>query len=553
MAKGSPKPSANAQCVVNIVPLKPNDACLRCALGKSSKTVCCEGKGPENSPYLFVGEALGAQEEIYGRPFVSDAGFKLNYLLHRADLPRKSIRVENAVRCRPPKNRTPKKQETQACFPYLLHAIFKQKPIVIVAMGATAVNSLFENSTPILPKNTLKVETVRGFYEKRTFSYFSKKRNSEVEHTCYVIPTFHPSACLRNWEHDDLVAHDFNLAKKLVGWVQGGKYVASKLTARVKNSSAEEEALKLDTHVKNSFTWEEEPQRWPDTQVKVLRQFSEAMNFLHGLKKLEGFVIDIESTALSPHTAEIMCLGFRHCHGHATILPLLLQDKKAAWTPRERGQLLDTLADVLTDAEVWGQNVKFDINQLRKLTGVWPIKAGFDTMLAHHVLDENKPHNLTFLCQWFLNWKRYDAAMDAYKINRVFRIWDVPDEQLWRYCGYDVDGTFRLRGRFKQMLIDEDVENVFHIELGLVLPLADMEFRGIHLDKERILELSDFYRREVERAKKTVMRVAINALGEEKGAAFNYASSQQLSALMVKLGAPLRKKTPAGALSVGGV
>lgn len=490
-------------------PLRPNPACTRCLLYAESRTVCCEGAGPFGAAIMLVGEALGLNEDEVGRPFVGDAGHKLNYCLSRAGLERKRCRIENCIRCRPPKNRKPTKKEGDACWPYLLRDILMQRPKVIVALGATATLTLIEQARA---KKGRTVDTLRGFYERRTFSWTSPKGVAH-SHTCYVVPTYHPAACLRDWQKDDLLVFDLLIAKEL----SEGR----------------------------------EPLRWPATEVKVLRTLPEVLAFLRSLGKTSGFVVDLETTSLRPHSAEIMCIGFCRRAGHATILPLLLQDKRPCWTAGERRQIVEELARLLEEAELWGQNIKFDAQHLRKLTGVWPLRVGFDTMLAHHVLDENKPHNLTFLCQWFLGWQRYDALTDAYKPSeKVFETWKIPDEVLWRYCAYDVDGCFQLRSVFMPMLEAERVEEVFALELGLVTPLADMEFRGMRLDRGRIVELSERYRAEVTKAVRIVRRIAVSVLGPEHGETFNYNSQPQLGALLARMGAALRKKTRGGRTSV---
>lgn len=490
--------------------LNANQTCKRCKLHAFSRTVCCEGSGTGKSGIMLVGEALGEREEECGRAFVGDAGYKLNYILHRAGLKRKELRIENAVRCRPPKNKKPSKKEVEACWPYLLLAILEFKPKVIVAMGATAKDALIWD--PSKKKNS-RVDKARGFYERRTFRVVDTEDNDNyLEHTCYVIPTYHPAACLRAWELDDLMVYDLILAKEL--------------------------------------TSGREPLKWPDTEVKVLKGRDEAVDFIVGLRRKCGFVIDLETTSLNPHNSEVMCIGFCFKKGSAVILPLLSQNKLQYWSSIDKKLILGELVLTLQESALYGQNLKFDIQHLRKLIGIWPYKIGFDTMLAHYVIDENKPHNLTFLCQWYLGWMRYDALTDQYKTDKQFKTWEMPDELLWKYCGYDVDGCFRLKQLFSKMIKDEGLDKVYKVEEGLILPIADMEFRGVHIDTKRIVELADTYRKDVRKTVKLVRRIANRTLGEEEGEKFNYNSSQQLGSILKKMGAHLSKKTAGGKASV---
>lgn len=486
-------------------PLKNDPDCQRCPLHQKSKTVCCPGIGPLDAGIWLFGEALGANEEEIGRPFVGDAGRKLNYCLERAGLKRKQVRIENVVKCRPPGNRKPSAKQVVACWGYTLYSVLKHKPKVIVAMGATAINALMEPRA----KKARDVKGWRGFYERRTFRWVSPKTGTVLEHTCWVVPAFHPSACLRNWEADELLIFDLLTAVEL----SEGR----------------------------------EPQSWPDTKVEVIKTKDEAIAFLRHLRRVSGFVVDIEDTSLQVHLSTVMCLGFCYKEGHATILPLHTQGDPPVpvWKLHELQEIIQELTATLELAKLYGQNIKYDLQRLRKLTGLVEYKVGFDTMIAHHVLDENKPHNLTFLCQWYLGWQKYDAVMEPYKDGKRLRMELVPDQTRHTYCGFDVDGTFRVRRVLKPLLVQDRVGRAYRIEHDLINPLADMEYRGIHLDVQRIRVLSDKYRQEAAKALRLLRRIAVKVVGSS-GNDVNPSSSKQLVTLLDRCGADLRKRTKGG-------
>lgn len=488
-------------------PIKLDPECTRCSLHTRSRIVCCPGSGPLDAGIWLFGEALGANEEQLGKPFVGDAGHKLNYLLARSGIRRKRCRIENICRCRPPGNTKPSAKHVAACWGYSLYLILKHKPKVIVAMGATAINALMEPRGGKGKGKGRKVDSWRGFYERRTFTWTSPKTGQTTEHTCWVVPTFHPSFCLRKWEADDLFVFDILTAIELV---EG-----------------------------------REPQSWPDTKVTVLKTKDEAVEFLRHLRRVSGFVVDVEDTNLQVHQSVVMCLGFCYKAGHATILPLHLQGDPPLpmWRREEYLEILEELTATLESTRLYGQNIKYDLQRLRRLTGIVDYKVGFDTMLAHHVLDENKPHNLTFLCQWYLGWQKYDAVLEPYKEGKSLRMWLVPDQTRHIYCGFDVDGTFRLRKVLKPMLVKDKVERAYRIEHDLTLPLADMEYRGIRLSRRRIQELSDLYRRETALALRKLTKIADRVLGVSD---FNPNSTKQLVVLLEHCGADLWKKTKGG-------
>jgi DNA polymerase-1 len=157
------------------------------------------------------------------------------------------------------------------------------------------------------------------------------------------------------------------------------------------------------------------------------------------------------------------------------------------------------------------------------------------------------------MCQWFLRWDKYDSALDQYKEDDRGSFADAPNEVLWQYCGYDCDGTFRLRKIFKPMLRAEKQLTSFKTELNLINVLADVEYRGIHASRERIKEMADVLRHDRAKAQRKLARIALKLLGPkvagEDGGKFNPNSPAQLAPLLLKAGAELKKKTPSGAFS----
>jgi DNA polymerase len=92
---------------------------------------------------LFVGEGPGADEDTLGEPFVGQAGKLLdNMLLAIRQKRGNNVYIANIVKCRPPGNRTPEKNEVATCLPYLQQQIELIAPKIIVALGKTAANAL---------------------------------------------------------------------------------------------------------------------------------------------------------------------------------------------------------------------------------------------------------------------------------------------------------------------------------------------------------------------------------------------------------------------------
>lgn len=101
------------------------------------------GVGDLEADWLFIGEGPGAEEDARGEPFVGAAGRLLDAMLAAIDLRRgQDVYIANAVKCRPPNNRTPETSEIAACAPYLRRQIVLLQPRLIVLLGRVAVHAL---------------------------------------------------------------------------------------------------------------------------------------------------------------------------------------------------------------------------------------------------------------------------------------------------------------------------------------------------------------------------------------------------------------------------
>ena len=175
-------------------------ACKACSLHKI-RTQTVFGEGNEKAGILLIGEGPGYNEDQQGRPFVGRSGKLLDTILNDYGLNRQEhVFIGNIVKCRPPENRKPRPEERETCMPYLLRQIELINPKIIILLGATALNGFID------PK--AKITQARGTWINWN--------------NCKVMPTFHPSALLRNpnlkkdvWNDFKMVAEEY---KKLVGW-----------------------------------------------------------------------------------------------------------------------------------------------------------------------------------------------------------------------------------------------------------------------------------------------------------------------------------------------
>jgi uracil-DNA glycosylase len=157
-------------------------SCTKCNLAEG-RLNAVPGEGPQHSDIMFVGEAPGANEDEVGRPFVGQSGNLLTELMEGAGIKREDVFITSVLKCRPPENRNPEKEEVRSCAPYVLAQMDSISPIVLVTLGNVAYD--FFSTTFYLPKKT--VGDVRG----KVFRLHSTGCK-------FLIPTYHPAGLLYN-------------------------------------------------------------------------------------------------------------------------------------------------------------------------------------------------------------------------------------------------------------------------------------------------------------------------------------------------------------------
>ena len=123
-------------------------SCNLCPLSKTRKNPVF-GEGARNPILMLIGEAPGREEDIKARPFVGRSGELLTKMLRAINLERSEVFITSVVKCRPPKNRTPKKEEIETCLPYLLRQIELLDPKLILCLGGTAAKALLDTESPL--------------------------------------------------------------------------------------------------------------------------------------------------------------------------------------------------------------------------------------------------------------------------------------------------------------------------------------------------------------------------------------------------------------------
>lgn len=154
--------------------------CDNCPLAPLNNFTIVKPRGDIKSGLFFIGEAPGYKERKLGYTFVGKAGMYLQSYVNKYGLNNFAY-FTNAIKCRPPNNRTPYDYELKACRPVLIKEIGKGKPTIIVLLGNTAVNQFFNkeiNSITKLNNKIIKLGNtfiVFGFHP----SYIMRGENME--------------------------------------------------------------------------------------------------------------------------------------------------------------------------------------------------------------------------------------------------------------------------------------------------------------------------------------------------------------------------------------
>ena len=155
--------------------------CTACPERVVTRTTVVPGAVPAGARLLVVGEAPGAEEDASGQPFVGRSGQLLDLLLAEVGGDRAEVAVLNTLKCRPPANRPPRPAETARCRGWTERQLALADPALVVTLGLSATRWFLPGKDPL--------GMLRG-----------RVHDVEVDGVgaLRVLPTYHPSAAMRN-------------------------------------------------------------------------------------------------------------------------------------------------------------------------------------------------------------------------------------------------------------------------------------------------------------------------------------------------------------------
>lgn len=426
--------------------VRGNPQCELCPLHRAAQFVCLMGRGRIPAKVMIVGEAPGHREDDVGKPFQGKSGKLLDELLESIDMTRDEVYITNAVRCRPPENRTPDAKEIKACSVYMKKELEEVEPDYILTLGATALKALMGKA---------KITEVRG-------QVFEMK-NSKAK----LMPTYHPAAALRDPKRLNPLKDDFKKFWQLINNKQP---------------------------------------KLPKINLQVVKNRSDFHDLMDSLENCPDPELDIETNGLDRFAEgfRVHCLGIG-LEDIKWILPLEIEE---SWVFGDFEQQKTALKKIeaLSQRRNWtGHNGKFDNGVLWHVYGV-RFRLADDTQLAHHLLNENDHHALKYLTRTELNGPDYDLPADK-KINPQTQ---EDRDNLFLYCGYDLHFTRQLKTKFRKKLKEDTALETLYDKLVIPMARAyeRIERNGVYIDPKRFDEVQDEVHKQVRMALRRLNRHA---------------------------------------------
>lgn len=461
-----------------------NENCRLCPLHREAQSVCLLGDGPVPSRIMVVGEAPGYREDQIARPFSGPAGRYLDRILEEVGLPRESLYITNAVRCRPPDNATPTPGQIKACSPYMRSELEIVRPDFVLLLGNSALKAITGES---------------GVMKKR-----GTARELAGGRTAFV--TVHPAAVLRN----PGLASDFK----------------SDLLTFARLTRGEE--------------------RHPETKSTLIVTSKALAKFTEMLAEVDTPIsFDMESTSDDPNeedggfhywspNSRMTVAGFGWVPGQSYVVGLEHPEALARWDiPIER--VYEALNVALEGKKIVGHNVKFDASWM-KTRGVGTY-LHFDTKLAAHLLDENRPQGLKPLARSYLGAGNWEEGVK----------YNGPLKPLAIYNGKDVDYTLRLYHIFRDELRKQP--RLARLFMTVIMPacreFVNFEANGFYVDMERLIKRHKSILRKIGQVEDELYAMVPKKLKEEREV--NFRSPQFLGRwLFGYLKLPIIETTPKG-------
>ncbi len=273
---------------------------------------------------------------------------------------------------------------------------------------------------------------------------------------------------------------------------------------------------------------------------QLIKNEKEIEDWMKQSEEIGEFAIDTETTSLDPHTANLVGISISNKIGNACYIPL----NHISGNNLNEKKVLSVLKNYLEDESIKkvGQNIKFDfiVFYHRGIT----LNSMEDTMLMSYTLDAGKNrHNMDTLSEIHLGHKTIKFKDLVGTGKKQLNFSEVNISEAKDYAAEDADITFRLYKIFLKSLKAEKLLNIYELfEKPLIKILAEMEIKGIKLDKSSLNKLSSKFSTKIEKLEKSIFKISKKT--------FNIGSTKQLGEIMYNdLKIAALKKTKKGSFA----
>jgi DNA polymerase I len=234
----------------------------------------------------------------------------------------------------------------------------------------------------------------------------------------------------------------------------------------------------------------------------------------------EEFCFDTETTGLDTQSSDIVCISFafRNHEAYCVTVPKNQQEAQ---------KVIEEFREIFADENITkiGQNIKFDMLMLSNY-GIEVKGRLYDTMLAHYLIQPDLKHNLDFLCDIYLNYKKIPTDdLIGKKGKNQITMRSVSPEKLRDYSCEDADLTFQLKQKIDPDLDKSGVRELFEtLEMPLVPVLVHMENAGVKINSEELNAYAKVLLEQIIQIEKEIIELA--------GVSFNVSSPQQLGIIL---------------------
>ena len=279
---------------------------------------------------------------------------------------------------------------------------------------------------------------------------------------------------------------------------------------------------------------EEKPNIITNVSYYRIENEIELDNMISEINSKKIVAVDFETTGLNVFQDKIIGIAFSYKENEAFYLDI------SGRTNIDCDKCLEKVFQLFAskDINIIGHNLKYEYQMLKSI-GKSFSNIYFDTMIAAYLISSGKyKYSLDDLASEYLSYKmtKYKDITDKGKLTLL----DVDINVVVAYACEDADMTFRLYKIFKPLLKQHNLENIFYkLELPLLIVLAEMEYKGVFIDKDKLNGMSEEYSKKLSDAMKNIYNLA----GEE----FNVQSPKQVANILFnKLGLPTIKKIQTG-------